>query len=186
MNDKELDDLLSDKFLASLEPEDSSVKDPLDVPDYLPNDENHTGYKAWKAIKHIRSIKEEMIKGYREIADSLTPKALYVIKKSEVGREIDRAAQNVFSGKASFCEPLSDFLDDENEALFTLFEKEQEMLKTESKQTGVRSKTKDKLVEEYQQMREELNALKHQNAKDMLDLAISRLPLDLQQKLKVK
>ncbi|MBU2919147.1 hypothetical protein KO505_14465 [Psychrosphaera sp. F3M07] len=186
MNDKELDDLLSDDFLASLEPEDSSVKDPLDVPDYLPNDENHTGYKAWKAIKYIKSIKEEMIKDYREVADSQTPKSLYQIYKSEVGREIERAPQNVFSGKASFCEPLSDFLDKKNKELLTLFDEEQALLKVERKQTGSRGKRKDQVVYEYQQMREELNALKHQKAKDMLDLAISRLPLDLQQKLKVK
>ena len=186
MNDKELDNLLSDDFLASLAPKDSSVNGQLTVPDYLPNDENHTGYKAWRAIKHIRGTKEEMIKSYKQVADSLTPKALYVIKKSEVGREIDKAPQNIFSGKASFCKPLSDFLDDENEELFALFEKAQEVLKTESRQTGVRSKTKDKIVNEYQQMRVELDALKHQKAKDMLDLAVSRLPLDLQQKLKVK
>lgn len=183
MHDKELDDLLSDDFLGALETGDSSVKQDAAIPEWVPESHGNNGFKAWQAIRGIRSEKENAIKSYGKIADRKTPKGLYKIKKSEVARVIGKDAQNLFAGKAAFCEPLSNFLDDQNEELFALFEKEQALLTAKQKQTGVRVKKKDQVVYEYQQMRDELNTLKCQRAKDVLDMAVSRLPLDLQEKL---
>ncbi len=187
MNNNELDELLSDEFLSSLDQHvPSEVSDEL-LPDWVPMNENDTFHKSYKAILQLRSDKERDIKNYKQIANNQTPKGLYTIHKTDVGRAVDRSQQNIFSNKKnSLCAHITDFLQDVNKELFSLFEKEQALLNTKQKPTGVRVMHKEDLVKEYQQLREKYEALKCWNIQAVADEVISRLPLDLQQIFKTR
>ncbi len=109
------------------------------------------------------------------------------LHKTDVGRAVDRSQQNIFSNKKnSLCAHITDFLQDVNKELFSLFEKEQALLNTKQKPTGVRVMHKEDLVKEYQQLREKYEALKCWNIQAVADEVISRLPLDLQQIFKTR
>lgn len=188
MNNNELDELLSDEFLSSLDEHAPAEESDGLVPDWVPPNENDTFHKSYKAILQLRSDKERDIKNYKKIANNLTPKGLYTIHKTDVGRAVDRSQQNIFSNKKNkdLCREISDFLEGINEKLCTLFEKEQALLNTKQKPSGVRVMHKEDLVKEYQQLRDKYEALKCWNIQAVADEVISRLPLDLQQIFKTR
>jgi len=187
MNNNELDELLSDEFLSSLDEHSPADESDEIVPDWVPLDESDTFHKSYKAILQLRSEKEHDIKNYKQIASNQTPKGLYTIHKTDVGRAVDRRQQNIFSNKKNaLCVDISDFLEDINKELFILFKKEQALLNTKQKPTGIRVMHKEDLVKEYQQLREKYEALKCWNIQAVADEVISRLPLDLQQIFKTR
>jgi hypothetical protein len=187
MHDKGLDDLLSDDFLDSLGDEEVlTEEEDTPIPEGVPDDKEHTAYKAWKAILELKSEKGNAIKAYNQIANKKTPKSLYEIKKTEVGKSVGKSQQNLFYGKASFCKGLNDCIEDQNDELLELFEKEQEVLKNPKRVTGIRAKKKNEIVTDYQQLRETVELLRRKNAKETIDLVIGRMPLDLQAKLRSK
>lgn len=193
MHDEDLDNLLSDDFLDSLDDEQSqepkdAITDVLSIPDWVPNDENDTTYKAWKAICDLRDEKSAAIKDYKKVKDKTTRKSLYEINRSEVARVVDKAANNIFYGTGKSKDHLKRFLNTQNKDLFDLFEKEQEALGKEQSQksTGIRTKKKEEVVKLYQELEERYKRLQRTAAMAMLDESVSRLPLDLQSYLKQK
>ena len=74
----DLDELMSDKFLDSLN--DEGAKNNVEErPDWVNDDESHTTYKSWHAILALKNEKEKNIKHYGKVADKKTPKYLYEI-----------------------------------------------------------------------------------------------------------
>lgn len=185
MSEKELDELLSDDFLDSLDIDDVTTELGESVkPDWLPSNQNHLVYKGWEAILVLKAEKEKAIKEYKKIANNKTPKSLYEMKKTEVGRAVGDDQRYIFYGKGKHYEEICKFFDEQNEQLLNLFKDTQEKLASRQKSTGIRVQKKEQIVNGYQQLRDENEQLRRQNAKDMLDMSIGRLPLDLQILLK--
>ena len=185
MNDKDLDELLSDDFLKSLEATDglATATEP-EPPSWVTNDKEHDSYKAWAVILKLKNEKNRSIEAYKKRISNNTPASVYKIKKSEVAAAVGKAPQNLFRGKADFCSRLVDFLDAQNKVLLTAFESEQEKLQHSKSATGLRAKKKKEIVGEYQVLRDIVTRLRRKHVKDTIDLAISRMPLDLQEKLR--
>lgn len=188
MCNKELDDTLSDDFLDGLDDDSTETEEVQEAervkPDWVSSDEEHNSYKAWSAILELVIQKEDGIKAYKKIADKSTPVGLYQVKKSEVGKRVGAAPQNLFNGKQKFCKGLRTFFKVQNKDLYKLFEKEQAVLRNPQTTTGLRAKKKALIVNEYQELREAVKLLRRKNAKEVIDLAISRMPLDLQDRLR--
>lgn len=191
MHDEDLDNLLSDDFLDSLDDEQSqepkdTIAEESSIPDWVPNDENDTTYKAWKAICDLRDEKSAAIKDYKKVKDNTTKKSLYEINRSEVARVVDKAANNIFYGSGKSKGNLKRFLKAQNKDLLELFEKEQEALGKDQpqKSTGIRAKKKEEVVKLYQELEDRYKRLQRTTAMAMLDESVSRLPLDLQSYLK--
>jgi hypothetical protein len=185
MRDKELAELMEDDFLDSLDDGDAQAKVEEPVkPDGLPSNKEHLVYRGWKAILALRAEKEKAIKAYKKIADKKTPKGLYEMKKTEVGRAVGKDQRYIFYGNGEAYEGICKFFDKQNEELLEIFEKAQKALTRTQKVTGIRVQKKEQIVSGYQRLRDENEFLRRQNAKDMLDLSIRRLPLELQVLLK--
>lgn len=185
MNVKDLEQLYTDEFLDSLECDSETDEVVLLNPDWLPGDKDHYIYRAWEAINTLFSEREATILAYNQIAGSKTPKSIYSIKKSDVGKVVDIKANNIFYGRdrdSDAKEGIRKYFNAKNEVLLKLFEKKQASLLNPQSVTGIRIKKKEEIVDELQKLREENLALKRKHAKDSIDLAIKRLPLDLQQK----
>lgn len=187
MHDKELDNLLSDDFLDSLEDKDKSI-DAVQpsVPEWVTDNEEDVSYRAWKAILELKSEKTQSINTYKKVVTNKTAVSVYQIKKSEVGKVVDKAPQNLFRGKAAFCSKLLDFFDEQNDLLLEFLKQEQEKLTNLQKVTGIRTMKKEQIVGEYQKLRDKVEFLRRKHVKESIDLVISRMPLDLQSKLRSK
>jgi hypothetical protein len=178
----ELDELMSEGFLDSLSDENVGVlQEPVDKPAWVQGD-NHTTYRAWQSILALKAEKETSIFTFSKAATSKIPKRIYQIKKSEIAKYVGISAQSMFAA-SSFSSDLSKFFDEINVSLLELHTKEQKKQKKRSTK-GVRSKKKEEVVSEYQQLRDLVRELESRNVKEVLDLLISQLPLDLAQRLK--
>lgn len=186
MHDEELDKLMEDEFLDSLDDSDATTKVEVTLikPYWLPNDEQHLVYRGWEAILALRAEKEKSIKAYKKIANKKTPKGLYAMKKTDIGRAVGEDQHYIFYGKGESYQGICQFFDEQNDELLEVFESAQKALTGSQKSTGIRVQKKEQIVSEYQRLREDNELLRRQNAKDMLDLSIGRLPLDLQVLLK--
>ena len=178
----DLDALMSEKFLDSLDAEskDDHLQE-VEKPIWVQED-RHTTYRAWQAILALKAEKETSIFTFGKVATSKTPKSLYQIKKSEVSKMLGISAQSMFAA-SSFSAELFKFLDKVNASLLKLHTQEQKKQKKRYT-TGVRSKRKEEVVNEYQQLRYRVRELECRNVKETLDLLISQLPFDLAQQLK--
>lgn len=185
MSNSELEDLMSDDFLAELD-NVTSQEGEVQRPEWVPNDESHNTYKAWKAILQLALDKKSQIEQYTKAIDQKTPKSLYEVTKSDVGRALGKAQQNIFYGKAKNGKELLSFLESQNDMLLCHLQKKQSLQESKQNVTGIRKNKKETIVKELQVMRGKVEFLRRKNAKDVLDLAIAKLPLDLQQKLRNK
>lgn len=187
MRDEDLDELLSDDFLESLEdePKRHSIEK-RSMPDWVPNDQNDTTYKSWRAISDLKAEKSAAIAGYKKVKDHTTKKRLYEINRSEVARAVGKAANNIFYGTGKSKDDLKNFLDSQNRDLLELFEQKQESLREaqQQKSTGIRARKKEEVIKMYQELEERYKILQRATAMATLDESISRLPLDLQNTLK--
>lgn len=184
MSSKDLDDLMSLEFLESLQDEfedETPIEDSR--PEWVHDDKEHTTYKAWEAIIMFAEEKERGIKAYGKVADSKTPKSLYEIKKADVARYVGLSSSSIFR-MSSFSNDIRDFLKAENECLAELYEKEQRKQINRQAVKGTRSKKKEDLVDDVQDLRALVKELECRNVKETLDLLLSQLPLDLQRQLK--
>jgi len=173
--------MMSDDFLESLS-ESNSDQVVTVVPEWVVDDIDHTTYKVWQAILQLQNKKELQIKCYGKVCTSKTPKSLYEIKKSEVASAVGISAQSIF--RASKFSPLVlEFFNYINDILLEFHEKEQVKQKKRKINTGIRSKKKIIIVKSHQEIEKELNQLKAKATKEVLDLAINQMPLDLKLKL---
>jgi hypothetical protein len=180
----DLDALLSEKFLDSL---DTNSKGnhlkKVEKPAWV-LEENHTTHRAWHAISALKAEKEINIRTLGKVADSKTPKSIYEIKKTEVAEIVGLTAQSIFRA-SSFSSDVLDFFNVVNIELLKLHKKEQHKQILRNKKTGTRINKKEDLVNEVQVLRKKVRELECQNAKDTLDLALTKMPFDLRQRLKM-
>ena len=177
----DLDELIGEEFLKTLDDKNIQLDTP-DIPAWVVNDENHTTYKSWHAILELKKEKENRIKNYGRVGDRKTPKSLYVISKSEVAKKVRISPQSIFRA-SKFSELILDFFCEVNDLLHVSYEKEQIKQKKRQKNTGVRSLKKKAMVKSHQDIEKELNQLKAKTTKEVLDLAINKMPLDFRLKL---
>ncbi|MDO6444185.1 hypothetical protein Q4493_00205 [Colwellia sp. 1_MG-2023] len=184
MSDRDLDELMSDEFLNSLEdPEHSKEPGKDAIPIWLSNDKAHTTRKAWEAILALKAEKEVSIKSLGKVADNKTAKSIYQIKKSEVSKVVGISAQSIFNA-SSFSRHLLRFFNDVNSDLLDTHKTEQKKQLSRIRKKGVRSKKKGELVEDVQDLRDRVRKLECFNVRETLNLLLSQLPLDLQRQLK--
>lgn len=179
--DIDLDELIGDEFLESLD-DNSAESDIPERPSWVVDDESHTTYKSWQAIMALKEEKEKSIKKFGKVANKKTPKSLYEISKSEVAKKVEISPQSIFRA-STFSSLILGFFDDTNVDLLEFHEKEQMKQKNRQLSTGIRSKKKDVIVKSHQDIEKELNQLKAKTTKEVLDLAIDKIPLDLKLKL---
>lgn len=153
-------------------------------PDWVGEDENRTTYKIWKAITQLKSDKEIAIQEYGQIANSKTPKSLYKIKKSEVSAIVGIKAQPLFTGY-NFSNIVIKFFDQTNKELQSIFDREQSKQKARHKPKGLAQKKKSELVDLVQQNSKTDHDRLCKTTQEVLDLALSRMPIDLRQRLKI-
>ncbi|EAW26970.1 hypothetical protein ATW7_11155 [Alteromonadales bacterium TW-7] len=177
----DLDELIGEEFLKTLDDKNIQLDTP-DIPAWVVNDENHTTYKSWHAILELKKEKENRIKNYGRIGDRKTPKSLYVISKSEVAEKMEISSQSIFR-TSKFSPSILKFFDEINFSLLELYEKEQIKQRNRQKNTGIRSRKKQAIVRSHQDIENELNQLKARTTKEVLDLAIDKMPLDYRLKL---
>lgn len=184
MDDEELDNLMSDTFLKSLDSEEASETN-LDIekPIWVKEDQTHTTYRAWSAILKLIGDKRYNIIALGKVTDDKTPKSIYQIKKSEVSRIVGISAQSIFCA-SSFSSDILKFFNEANFALLQLLSLEQKKQAARYKKTGISRKRKVELVDDVQSLRERVRELECKNVKETLDILISQLPFDLQAKLK--
>lgn len=184
MLDREIDELMSDEFLSSLEDtEHSKESAKVVIPAWVSNDKAHTTRKAWEAILVLKAEKEAGIKSLGKIADNKTAKSIYQIKKSEVSNIVGISAQSMFNA-SSFSKKLLQFFDSVNSDLLDTHQAEQKKQQSRLKKKGVSSKKKGELVENVQVLRDKVRELECRNVKETLELLLSQLPLDLQHQLR--
>ena len=103
MRNEELDKLESEEFLNSLDQqgEPQEVLEPIgrSEPSWLPQDQAHYLYRAWATINKLYFERKAAIDDYNKVASPKTPKSVYSIKKSDVGRAIEQSANNIFYGR---------------------------------------------------------------------------------------
>jgi hypothetical protein len=179
--DIDLDELMDDEFLYSLDNE-STENNALERPTWVVYDENHTTYKSWQAILALKEEKEKLITNYGKVANKKTPNSLYEISKSKVSKRVKVSAQGIFR-TSKFSPSVLGFFDDINDDLRKLHENEQLKQKKRQINTGIRSKKKGIIAKSHQCIEKELNQLKAKKTKEVLDLAINKIPLDYKLKL---
>ncbi|EHR1107753.1 hypothetical protein KS880_002294 [Vibrio parahaemolyticus] len=178
-NDFELDELMSDEFLESLdETSDKSAQN--EQPAWVVDDPAHTTHKAYHAILDLKKEAEDAISSFGEVATNKTKK-FYQIKKSNVAKVVGRSAQSIFNA-SSFSKDIEAFFDDVNQELLEMHELEQEK-QLNRKKTGIRVKKKEVIVQSHQYLEKKYNELKRRSTKETLDLAAASLPIDLKRKL---
>jgi len=176
-----IDSMINDEFLESLSESNSDKVSPI-VPEWVVDDTSHTTYKAWQVIFQLQKQKELSIENYGKVATSKTSKSLYEIKKSEVSLAVGKSAQSIFRC-SGFSDSIRIFLDKTNGKLLGFHEKEQRKQRNRQRNTGIRSRTKGDISESHQKIENELKKLKAMTTKDVLDLAINQMPIDLKRKL---
>ncbi|GEA51152.1 hypothetical protein VIN01S_19560 [Vibrio inusitatus NBRC 102082] len=181
----ELDTLMSDDFLNSLDVKSKDDKHHQQVsqPSWIKN-EDHTTHRVWKAILKLKVTKELQIANFGKVADGKTPKSLYRMKKSEVALAVGVSAQSIFRS-STFSKDVLQFFDMVNKELLERYQREQKKQKSRLIATGVRTKKKDDLVLEVQDLRNKVRELECRQVKDTLDLVLSKMPIDLRRKLRM-
>ncbi|PMH36913.1 hypothetical protein BCU69_03995 [Vibrio cyclitrophicus] len=178
-NDFELDELMSDEFLDSLDDAlDKSEQN--EQPSWVVNEPEHTTRKAYYAILDLKKEAEEAISSFGEVATNKTKK-FYQIKKSNVAKVVGRSAQSIFNA-SSFSKDIEAFFDDVNQELLEMHELEQKK-QLNRKKTGIRVKKKEVIVKSHQSLEKKYNELKARSVKETLDLAVAKMPLDLKAKM---
>lgn len=176
----DLDELMGAEFLEGL---DNNVESNTpERPNWVVNDENHTTYKSWQAIMALKEEKEKSINTFGKVTNKKTPKSLYEISKSEVANKVGISPQSIFR-TSKFSPLILSFFDETNTALLALHEKEQTKQRHRQLRSGIRAKKKDVIVKSHQDIGKELNQLKAKTTKEVLGLAIDKMPLDLKLKL---
>lgn len=173
-----LDDIFDEDFLDDLDETTTEKNKVVSKPSWVCDDENHTTYKSWIAIKALKRSKEESIRLTKKLTPK-TAKSVYQITKEEVAKQVGVPPQGIFR-TSSFSNSILIYFNKKNDQLKVLFNKK---LENPNKSTGVRSKKKEELVKSYQSIEKELNVLKRQKTKDVLDLALTKMPIDLRTKL---
>lgn len=187
MHDDELDELMNDVFLNSLEnadSEDISNKNKHEKPDWVCDEETHTTYLAWKAILALQVDKEKGILAFGKIADKKTPKSLYQIKKSEVARTIGISAQSIFR-TSTFSKYVLSYFEIANDHLLQYHDSEQSKQKSRRNNIGIRAKKKSELVDDVHALQKKNKELECRQVKDTLDILLSQMPIDLRRKLRM-
>ncbi|MEZ8916843.1 hypothetical protein AB4359_13530 [Vibrio splendidus] len=179
--DFDLDELMSEEFLNDLD-NVSARTEVLIKPDWVVGNESHTSYRSWEMILELKKEKEKNIKNYGKIANEKTPKSLYQITKSEVAKSLGVSAQSIFR-MSKFSPMILGFFDETNSDLLKSYGKEQLKQRRRQMNTGIRAKKKDLIVKIHQDIDKELSELKAKTTKDVLDLAVDKIPLDLKVKL---
>ncbi|MDU0114012.1 hypothetical protein RT723_13580 [Psychrosphaera aquimarina] len=181
----DLDALMSDDFLDSLDVKNNDDKhhQQVDWPVWVKS-ESHTTYRVWKAILKLKVTKEFQIANFGKVADGKTPKSLYRIKKSEVALAVGVSAQSIFRS-SMFSKYVLQFFDVANKELLERHQREQKKQKSRFTVTGVRTKRKDDLVFEVQELRNKVKELECRQVKDTLDVVLSKMPIDLRRKLRM-
>ncbi|EHU4928093.1 hypothetical protein KY906_001738 [Vibrio vulnificus] len=183
MHSEDLDALMSEDFLNTLDSVEDNVATENDVrPSWVNNENEHTTYKAWASILSLKTEKEHAVKTFGRVADNKTPKSLYQIQKTEVANMVGISSQSIFR-TSKFSKHVLEFFDDVNTELLALHEKEQKKQRSRSRKTGVRIKKKSELVDDVQLMRKKVQELEAVNVKETLDQLIKEMPLDLRRKL---
>ncbi|MDN3629780.1 hypothetical protein [Vibrio lentus] len=178
-NDFELDELMSDKFLDSLD-DTLDKSEQNEQSSWVVNESEHTTHKAYHAILNLKKEAEEAISSFGEVATNKTKK-FYQIKKSNVARVVGRSAQSIFNA-SSFSKDIEGFFDDVNQELLEMHEIEQKK-QLKRKKTGIRVNKKEVIVQSHQSLEKKYNALKARSVKETLDLAVAKMPLDLKAKM---
>ncbi|MDE1223659.1 hypothetical protein MCT03_04900 [Vibrio aestuarianus] len=178
-NDFELDKLMSDEFLDSLD-DTLDKSEQNEQPSWMVNEPGHTTYKAYYAILDLKKEAEEAISSFGEVATNKTKK-FYQIKKSNVAKAVGRSAQSIFNA-SSFSKDIEAFFDDVNKELLEMHELEQKK-QLNRKKTGIRVKKKEVIVQSHQSLEKKYNELKARSVKETLDLAVAKMPLDLKAKM---
>ncbi|HIF9258719.1 TPA: hypothetical protein ACX6RA_001775 [Photobacterium damselae] len=173
----ELDEMMSDEFLDSL---DDSQSPSTEKPSWVVDEPEHTTYKAYHAILGLEAEAQEAIKSFGKVATTKTKK-FYQIKKSNVAKIVGRSAQSIFN-TSSFSEEVGRYFDEVNKALLELHEIEQKK-QVQKKKTGIRVKKKEVIVLSYQELEKKYNNVVSRSTKETLDLAIKNMPIDLKVKL---
>ena len=178
-NDVDLDELMSDEFLDSLD-DATTEPDHNEQPAWVVDNPNHTTHKAYHAILDLKKQAEEAIANFGEVATNKTKK-FYQIKKSNVANVVGRSAQSIFN-TSSFSQDKKAFFDDKNHPLKQMHELEQNK-QLKRKKTGIRVKKKEVIVQSHQSLEKKYNELKRRSTKETLDLAAAGLPIDLKRAL---
>lgn len=180
-DDIDLDELIGENFLETLD--DKYIQsDTPKRPAWVIDDKNHTTYKSWQIILEIKEEKEKSIKKFGKVSNCKTPKSLYEISKSEVAKKMGISPQSIFRS-SKFSPLILTFFDEINSTLLELYEKEQVKQNKRQKNMGIRSRNKKAIVRSHQDIENELNQLKARTTKEVLDLAIDKMPLDYRLKL---
>ncbi|WP_105903201.1 hypothetical protein [Vibrio gangliei] len=178
MATNELDELFTGDFLDSLDG-DSTV-DQSTTPSWVVDDKEHTTYRAYHAILELKVQAEAAIKDFGEVETKKTPK-FYQLKKSNVKKKVGVSAQSIFN-TSSFSSHIRAFFDEVNDELLTLHQVEQKK-QLQRKKTGLRRKKKEAVVVSHQSLEKKYNTLKLLTTKEVLDLSIERMPIDLKANL---
>lgn len=182
MTNHDIDGMLTDEFLSGLE--DNSHKEnnsALDRPSWVSEDEQSSTAKAWRTMLELKEEKEKSIENFKKIATKHTPKSIHCFTQSAVAKKVGVSPQSLFHASSFSTEALK-FFNDVNLELEKLWEdakKKQEKRKS----TGIRGKKKDEIRESHQQIEAKLKRLRERTTKEILDLTIERMPLDLKHKL---
>ncbi len=175
----ELDELMSDEFLDSLDDTETTPTDKKN-PSWVIDEPKHTTYKAYYAILDLKEETQKAISSFGEVATKNTKK-FYQIKKSNVARIVGKSAQSIFNA-SSFSKDIENFFNKTNRELLELHEHEQKK-QLQRKKTGIRVKNKETIVRSHQSLDKKYNDLKARSTKEVLDLAIKKMPLDLKAKM---
>lgn len=187
MDNDDIDELVTDDFLSSLEGDISEGATDLtehEKPSWVVDYESHTTYRAWQAILTLKEHKERGIASFGKVADRKTPKSLFQLKKSEVAIVVGVSAQSIFR-TSTFSEDILEFFDTINKALLELHEQEQKKQRTRHRNTGVRTRKKGELVDEVQVLRNKVKELECRQVQETLDLVLSQMPIDLRRRLRM-
>lgn len=178
MATNELDELFTDGFLDSLD--DDSTIEQITLPTWVIDYKEHTTYRAYHAILELKAQAEMVIESFGEVETKKTPK-FYQLKKSNIARKVGVSAQSIFN-TSSFSSDIRAFFDDVNDELLRKHQAEQKK-QIRRKKTGIRIKKKDQIVVSHQSLEKRYSALKALTTKEVLDLSIEKMPIDLKAKL---
>ncbi|MDF9389347.1 hypothetical protein A1QY_10420 [Vibrio anguillarum] len=178
MATNELDDLLTDDFLDSLD--DDATAEQSTPPFWVVDDKEHTTYGAYHAILELKAQTETAIKNFGEVETKKTPK-FYKLKKSDIAKKVGVSAQSIFN-TSSFSPHIRDFFDDVKDELLRKHQAEQKK-QVRRKKTGLRRKNKEQIVVSHQSIEKRYNDLKALKTQEVLNLLIETMPIDLKAKL---
>lgn len=166
------DDYLND-FLDSDELESEGQED---LPSWV-SDEN-LSLKAYREIQELRLEKLLYIANNNRKSD-FKRVGSYQINQSEVAKALGCSPQGLFSSTTSnYSVDLTNYFNDTNKEL-----EEKKELRIEHKKRGLQNRSKDQLISEVKQHKNESRLNFEQTAEKAYSLLKSEMPLDLKRKL---